>query len=92
MRIKLIKVQELEDAVHANNIEEGRVEYGIMTEKPTLGKRFTIAESGRWFSTSLVQEIIDDYNFKTFNSHYRIEILNKIVRPEININIEEDGA
>lgn len=84
MVVKLTKLKELEDALHPNNIEKG-FETVINIEdnsfhKPTIGERFTLVGYYNWFSTSMVQEIIDENTFKTCNSIYKWEI----------INIEED--
>lgn len=77
--IKLQKLKELPDALHPNNIEEGReVVLGIYGEKipqPVIGERFTIADFNKWFSTSPVQEIVDNNTFKTLNSIYHWEII-----------------
>ena len=84
MIIKLTKLTELSDALHPNNIEEGRVEiFNIkdsLFKKPIVGKRFTLTSLSNWFSTSPVQEIIDENTFKTLNSIYKWE----------SIDIEED--
>jgi hypothetical protein len=75
MKVKLVKLKELPDAVHPNNIIEGyetvREVNPDLFEKPQLGERFNVG----WFSTSLVQEILDDNTFRTYNSIYYWEIL-----------------
>ena len=76
MKIKLTKTKELEDALHPHNIEEGYETIREVDEKyfeePTLGKRFNVG----FFSTSGVQEIIDEHTFRTYSSIYHWEILN----------------
>ena len=79
MIIKLTKLKELPDAFHPNNIEEGRVEIfsikDYLFKKPIVGERFTLMDLSHWFSTSLVQEIVDENTFKTLNSIYKWEII-----------------
>ncbi len=75
MKVKLTKLSELEDALHPNNIETGYTTIRNINEiyfkPPTLGERFYIGD----FSTSGVQEIIDDNTFKTYSSIYKWEII-----------------
>lgn len=75
IKVKITKLQELPDALHPNNIEEGYTNSWFVDkasfEKPTLGQRFNIGS----FSTSGVQEIIDDNTFRTFSSIYSWEII-----------------
>jgi len=78
MIIEIIKLKELPDAKHPYNIEEGYERKGTMNKwhfnKPTVGDRFWI--DGNW-STSAVQEIIDESTFKTYNSIYKYKIIDK---------------
>lgn len=77
MKVKLVKLKELEDARHPNNIQEGFEKIGLRQNgPPRVGNRFWVDN----FSTSPVQEIIDDRTFRTLNSIYQYEILEKIVR------------
>lgn len=75
MKVRLIKLSELEDALHPNNIEVGyettREVDEKHFEKPKIGKRFNVGT----FSTSGVQEIIDENTFRTYSSVYRWEIV-----------------
>lgn len=75
MRVKLTKVSELGDALHPNNIETGFEKIVDVDERyfdePEIGQRFNLG----FFSTSGVQEIIDDHTFKTYNSIYHWEVL-----------------
>lgn len=88
MRVKLVKLNEVEAPIHPNNIEEGRVEYGNTDELPEVGKRFTIMDgNSRWFSTSIVQEVLEDGKFRTYNSIYQYTIINKIDRPEFYVDL-----
>lgn len=75
MRVKLIKLEELTNALNPNNIATG---FEIIAEiqdehfkLPTLGRRFNVS----LFSTSGVQEIIDNNTFKTYSSIYHWEII-----------------
>jgi hypothetical protein len=72
MRIRLEKIEERDDAAVPNKIAVGYSVRGEIREKPEIGKRFYV---GYGWSTSPVQEIIDERTFKTFNSVYRWEIL-----------------
>ena len=69
MKLILKKLKELPNARHPHNIEEGFTqELNVLgVEKPEVGHRFP---STTWWSTSAVQEIIDDHTFRTFNSIY----------------------
>ena len=78
MEIRLTKLEELKNALHPNNIEEG---YSIIREvdkryfkRPQLNKRFNVGS----FSTSAVQEIIDKSTFKTYSSIYRWVVIEKM--------------
>lgn len=75
IKIKITKVQELPDALHPNNVEEGYTNSWVVDKKsfrePTLGERFNIG----YFSTSGVQEIIDSNTFRTYSSIYKWEII-----------------
>lgn len=76
MKIRIKKIKELENALHPNNIEEGFERIFEMPENyfrtPTVGERFWASLS---WSTSGVQEIIDDKTFKTYSSIYEWEII-----------------
>lgn len=75
IKVKLTKIKELEDALHPNNIEVGyetiRDVNSKYFEKPKIGERFFVGT----FSTSGVQEIIDENTFRTYSSIYKWEIL-----------------
>jgi hypothetical protein len=73
MFIKLTKLDSLLEGAHPNGIEQGYVAKGFMEKEPTVGESFEITNSGYWFTTSTVQEIIDENTFKTLNSIYKIE-------------------
>jgi len=79
MKIRIKKLKELPDALHPNNISEGFDEiFEIPKEyfnKPTVGKRFWGDLS---WSTSGVQEIIDEKTFKTYSSIYEWEIISYV--------------
>lgn len=76
MKIKIIKLSELENAITPNNIKVGYEKIYEINEsefiKPSIDHRFNIGT----FSTSGVKEIIDDNTFKTYNSIYHWEIIN----------------
>lgn len=71
MKVRIVKLKELEDALHPNNISEGFDKtYEINRqyfEEPQLDKRFNIGS----FSTSGVKEIINKSTFKTYSSIYQ---------------------
>ena len=71
MKVKLTKLEELKDALHPFNIEVGYEKIGNAENIPTLGERFWVGS----FSTSGVQEIIDDNTFRTYSSIYRWEVI-----------------
>lgn len=71
IKIKVTKLEERSDAKYPNKISIGREFYGYLVEKPIVGSRFNVGS----LSTSTVQEIIDEFTFKTYNSVYRYEIL-----------------
>lgn len=80
IEIKITKLKELPDAKHPGNIEEGFEFIGKIDSNyfriPTLNERFEIGITSQGFwSTSGVQEIIDEFTFKTYNSIYKYEIL-----------------
>jgi len=76
MKLRIKKLEELKDALHPNNIEVGFEREFEIEEKwfrqPTVGERFWGSLS---WSTSGVQELIDDKTFKTYSSIYEWEIL-----------------
>ena len=79
-RIRLTKVFELSDAIFPNNIEKGAIRVGFFTKEPTIGERFGITDTIQGihfeiFSTSDVQEIIDEHTFRTYNSIYHWEYI-----------------
>ena len=74
-KIKLIKIKELEDAHHKNNIPEGEERKGYLIEEPKVDQCFFLEYGNfgeKYFRTSLVTEIIDENTFKTMNSIYKI--------------------
>lgn len=74
-RIKLIKIQELSEAIHPNNIPINYEEEGFLIEEPIINQCFWLY-SNKWsrggFKTSLIQKIIDKDTFETYNSVYKI--------------------
>ena len=80
--VKLQKISDDRfDGRHPNFIDVGHTVYGKVLEDLEVGKRFRLVDvkgdSYGYFRTSSVLEIIDDNNFKTLNSTYKITNLNK---------------
>jgi hypothetical protein len=88
IKVKLTKVEERSDAEVPNNIGIGEYRIGYIREslvKPIIGMRYGLesvieingerVHPGHYFVTSFITEIIDDNNFKTLNSVYKLEIL-----------------
>ena len=73
MKIRLEKIEELQNAVTKNNIPVGFTTEGEMFTKPQVGKQFLV---GHELRTSIVEEILNDNTFKTRNSIYKITELN----------------
>ena len=71
--VRIIKLKELEDAYHPNNIEEGYERIAGFVDVPILGERFWLADG---WSTSGVQEIINPSTFRRYNSIYKWEFVN----------------
>ena len=79
-KVKLVKLREYEGALYPNNIKTGHEVIGYIENYPKVGESFEVYYDGtKVFSTSLVQEIIDDNTFRTYNSIYQFTILQKIV-------------
>jgi len=76
MEVKLTKLSEAPQPRHPNNIEVGFVRVFNVPQDffrpPTVGERFNLYG----FSTSVVQEILDDNTFRTFNSIYKWNVTN----------------
>jgi hypothetical protein len=72
MKIRLVKIKELENALHPNNIEVGFTKEGTLINEPKVGECFYVGFNWR---TSTVQEVIDENTFRTYNSIYKIEKL-----------------
>lgn len=73
MILTVRKLKELPDAFHPDNIKEGfeiKINTGDMWAKPEVEERFPAMT---WWSTSKVQEIIDEKTFRTLNSIYEYE-------------------
>ncbi len=81
MKVIIRKLSESENPKHPKNIETGAIYKGSFTAFPCLGERFCIGGisqeyNERGFSTSLVQEILSQDTFRTFNSIYHFTIIN----------------
>lgn len=80
--VKLTKIEDTQfNNDHPNNINKGYTKIGLELDKPEIGKIYQL-ENRTWFKTSLVTEIIDDTTFKTENSIYKIEIIDKLTLDE----------
>lgn len=77
--IKLVKLNELSNAIHPFNIPEGKMWEGFWVKDPKIGEPFVVGYS---VQTSPVTEIIDNQTFKTLNSIYRIIDENQIQKPK----------
>jgi hypothetical protein len=71
--VKLTKLRDCDNPRHPNNIIAGSQRIGNAHYQPTVGERFWVNS----FSTSLVQEILDDNTFRTYNSIYKWEIVDE---------------
>lgn len=70
MKIRLIKLDEVCNPRHANNIPVGHVVEGFLQQEPMIGQSFWV---GNFWRTSTVTEVIDENTFCTKNSIYKIE-------------------
>lgn len=75
MLVKLTKIQELENAVVPGNVEVGHEKLGEFVKHPVVGEMFWV---GLGYRTSTVTEILSIDTFKTKNSVYRFELLEKV--------------
>jgi len=77
MKVKVTKI--LDDKFndnHPNKINTGYEKTGDMINSELrVGECVMILTLGTWFSTSPIEEIIDNSTFKTANSTYKIEYL-----------------
>jgi hypothetical protein len=69
MKVKLYKLSDCSDPEYPNHIQAGYVTEGMMLKEPIVNECFYVGS----LRTSLVQEIIDEFTFKTVNSIYRYE-------------------
>lgn len=87
--IKLTKLKEVDKPVHPDNIKVGREVQGAMLNKPRIGHRFYVGVS---WSTSPVQDVLDENTFKTLNSIYKIEEINKpkstLTKEQVEIGLQ----
>lgn len=75
-RIKIVKLSNDTEVPHRNGIESGYEFEGFPVSPLKVGLSFMVNnETGRFFSTSSVTEILSPDTFKTRNSTYRIEII-----------------
>ncbi len=69
--IKLVKLEELPDALHTNNIVVGYEKTGVFEGKPVVGECFYCGS----LRTSTVQEVINENTFRTHNSIYQFTFI-----------------
>lgn len=75
-KVKLTKIAELPDAEYPNNIPVNDVVIGDEWFAPKVGVCYHVSHSGLHVRrTSEIQELISPTEFKTVNSHYKIEYL-----------------
>ena len=75
-KVKLTKIAELPDAEYPNNIPVNDVVIGKEWYPPAEGTCYMVShDTMRVRKTSLIRELISDTEFKTINSHYKIEYL-----------------
>lgn len=72
--VRLTKLREADNPTHPNNIEIGYVFRGMITAKPCVGEPLHIY-GPKGGVTSSVKEIINETEFKTHNSIYKIEYI-----------------
>jgi hypothetical protein len=90
-KVKITKIGNREDAYHLNSNGDGE-RIGYMIKYPTIGESFYMSyhDKMRGFQTSTVKEVSEDkLLFKTYNSVYQIEILEKFP-DEIPVDISID--
>ena len=70
VKIKLIKLEEVENPRHPHNIPTGHVVEGEFVNRPEVGECFWVGVGWR---TSTVQEVFSEDTFRTYNSIYKVE-------------------
>lgn len=75
MKIKITKLEELNAALHPNNIPVGYESIQVIPfenfSPPRIGERFNCGQ----FSSSGVQEILSENTFRTYSSIYKWEVV-----------------
>jgi hypothetical protein len=71
-KIRIVKLKEVENAKHPNNIKEGFAIEGEYIDSPCVGGVFWV---GNFWRTSIVQEVLDDNKFRTLNSIYQFTFI-----------------
>lgn len=71
-KVKLTKLRDSDDPLFPKHIPAGYVKEGAFCEAPKVGECFCVG--GSW-STSVVQEILSEDTFRTFNSIYKWEMV-----------------
>lgn len=88
MKVRLTKLKDLAfEGEHPRGINEGSVREGLMVKLPIVGEPVWLFSGFHpIFHTSTVVHVYADQTFKTFNSLYKYEILDKIPDNKIYIN------
>lgn len=78
--LKLTKLAEAPDPKHPQNIPVGNTYYGTNNEDPKEGEMFYLygisyQQGQRGLRTSVVQEIVSENTFRTYNSIYQWEVV-----------------
>lgn len=76
IRAVLTKLAEADQPLVPGNIPAGYSNVGVYVNPPTVGQCFFLEDGMRYFRTSTVQEVIDEFTFRTYNSIYRITHIN----------------
>lgn len=76
IKAKLKKLSESLDPLHPGNIEVGREFEGEFFVPPAVGECFYLY-GDKGVRTSVVQKVLDETTFETYNSIYKLEVLEK---------------
>jgi hypothetical protein len=87
--VKLVKVRELDTALHPNNQPVGKTNYGLFMDKPEFGFGFLLGAVSmqpgqRGYITSSVREVVNDHTFRTWNSEYNWEFIERDAIPGLS--------
>ena len=83
-KVRVVKLEEREDAEVPNNKEIGYEKIGTPYGPPKVGECFLMATYRGYWTTSIVTEILSEDTFKTKNSIYKIiPIENELLSDQI---------